>query len=62
MLTTNDVNILRSTFKNQILNYINNRIKKFEADFNKEQNHQAKLKFTWRLKELHKVKSYIHTI
>ena len=62
MLTANDVNILRSTFKNQILNYVNNRIKKFEVDFNKEQNHQAKLKLTWRLKELHKVKSYIHTI
>lgn len=62
MITASEVSILRATFKNQILNYINNRIRKFEKDFANEQHPAAKLKLTWRLKELHKVKSYIHTI
>jgi len=62
MLTASDVNILRATFKNQILNYINARIKKLEQEFAKEVNTQNRVKLKWRLKELHKVKGYIHTV
>ena len=59
-MTQEEVEILKNTFKVQVLNIINERIRVMKKELNQQDVNRDKI--TWRIKELYKIKSSIRIL
>lgn len=59
-MTQEEVDILRNTFKTQVMNIINERIRVMKKELNQQDVNRDKI--TWRIKELYKIKTSIRIL